>query len=434
MLPQKLMYNNKIASAYARNFTSVIDAQNTSEYSVGQTAIINLPTMNNQFLSGADSVLSLKLRTRNNSNANPITYRNLNRCGVAGCIQRLRIFHGSNLLQDIDNYGTLASLLTSYQLAREDVQGKHSVLAGCGLGHGLDLNKADGVDGNMADASEDEFAFAIPLLSILSLTDNYVPMFALTNAPLRMEIQFVSNIEQFISSSHALSAPTTGKTFNDVKFIANYVEVSDAGMSIIAQSLGGRPLEWVCQSFANYVFNTNLPQAEKQVSMPVPAKFNSLKALYFVTRENFTGVLTKPADDMPKFNLKEYSIRIGSKVIPSTKPNTTPQFLAEMERALGSVGNRVSPHSYQLSQIIGNVSVTPAEDVVTGSFAVGIETESYSSAPMGSVYQGLNTSTDDIFYQPIYSAQGTAVDVRIDCFASYDQLITIENGQASVQF
>ena len=433
MLPSKLMYNNKIASAYARNFTSVIDAQNTSEYSVGQTAIINLPTMNNQFLSGADSVLSLKLRVRNGSGG-AITYRNLNRCGVAGAIQRLRIFHGSNLLQDIDNYGTLASLLTSYQLAREDVEGKHSVLAGCDLGHGLDLNRADGTDGDMADGAEDEFAFAIPLLSILSLTDNYVPMFALTNAPLRMEIQFVSNIAQFISSSGALSAPNTGKTFNDVKFICNYVEISDAGMAIIAESLGGRPLEWVCQSYANYVFNTNLPNAEKQVSMPVPAKFNSLKALYFVTREHFAGVATRPADDMPKFNLKEYSIRIGSKVIPSTKPNTVPQFLSEMERALGSVGNRVSPHSYQLSQIIGDVSVTPAQNVVTGAFAVGIETESYSSASMGSVYQGLNTSTDDIFYQPTYSANAGTPDVRIDCFASYDQLITIENGQASVQF
>jgi hypothetical protein len=434
MLPQKLMYSNKISSAYARNFTSVLECQNTSEYSVGQTAIVNIPTMNNQFLSGADSVLSLKLRTRNADGANTIAYRNLNRCGIAGCIQRLRIFHGSNLLQDIDNYGTLASLLTSYQLGREDVEGKNSVLTGCDLGHGIDLNRVTGTDVPMPVSSEDEVAFAFPLLSILSMTDNYVPLFSLGNAPLRLEIQFVSNIEQFISSERPLSAPLTGKTFVDVKYIGNFVEVSDAGMQIIAESLQGRPLEWVCQSYANYVFNTNLPNAEKQVSMPVPAKFNSLKALYFVTREHFAGVATRPADDMPKFNLKEYSIRIGSKVIPSTKPNTTPQFLAEMERALGSVGNRVSPHSYQLSQIVGNASVTPAENVVTGAFAVGIETESYSSASMGSTYQGLNTSTDDIFFQPVYSANATAPDVRIDCWASYDQLITIENGQASVQF
>jgi hypothetical protein len=70
--------------------------------------------------------------------------------------------------------------------------------------------------------------------------------------------------------------------------------------------------------------------------MPVPAKFNSLKALYFVTRQYFSGSTDQPTDDMPKFGLSEYSVRIGSKVIPSTKPNSVPQFLAEMERALGS--------------------------------------------------------------------------------------------------
>jgi hypothetical protein len=430
MLPSKLMYNNKISSAYARNFTSVIDAQNTSEYSVGQTAIINLPTMNNQFLSGADSVLSLKLRLQA-----PVAsaHCNLNKSGIAGAIQRLRIFHGSNLLMDLDNYGALVSLFNSYQLAREDVEGKHSVLAGTDQGHGRNL----GVIGT----ADTDFEFAIPLLSILSLTDNYVPMFALTNAPLRLEIQFVSSINQFVSSNVVVTdAPTAGKTFNDVKFIANYVEISDSGMAIIAQSLGGRPLEWVCSSFANYVFNTNLPNAEKQVSMPVPAKFNSLKALYFITRlsANIAGQTQTPSDDMPKFNLKEYSIRIGSKVIPSTKPNTTPQFLAEMERALGSVGNRISPHNYTYAMITTNDALleanNPAVNSVSSSFSVGIETESYSSAPMGSVYQGLNTSTDDIFYQPVYSANATAPDVRIDCWASYDQLITIESGQASVQF
>jgi hypothetical protein len=420
------MYNNKISSAYARNFTSVIDAQNTSEYSVGQTAIINLPTMNNQFLSGADSVLSLTLRLRAAAGVNA-AYCRLNRCGIAGCIQRLRIFHGSNLLMDLDNYGTLASLLTSYQLAKEDVEGKHQVLAGTDQGHGRDL----GAITNAADVSVD---FAIPLLSILSLTDNYVPMFALTNASLRMEIQFVSNTNLFLTSDQAVDgAVGSGKTFNNVKFIGNYVEVSDSGMQIIAQSLEGRPLEWVCQSYANYVFNTSLVVGTKQVSMPVPAKFNSLKALYFITRQHFAGDTDQPADDMPRFGLNEYSVRIGSKVIPSTKPNSTPQFLAEMERALGSVSNRVSPHNYTYAQITTDGSVAPDINAVSSAFAVGIETESYSSAPMNSVYQGLNTSTDDIFYQPTY-VHTAAVDVRIDCFASYDQLITIENGQASVQF
>jgi hypothetical protein len=63
-----------------------------------------------------------------------------------------------------------------------------------------------------------------------------------------------------------------------------------------------------------------------------------------------------------------------------------------------------------------------------------VETESYSSAPMGSVYQGLNTSTDDIFFQPTYNAQTGATVVRFDAYASYDQLITIDNGMVMVSF
>ena len=64
---------------------------------------------------------------------------------------------------------------------------------------------------------------------------------------------------------------------------------------------------------------------------------------------------------------------------------------------------------------------------------VGIETESYSSAPMGSTYSGLNTTQDDVFFRPVYPAQN-AVDIRLDAYAMYDQLVSIENGVVSVNF
>lgn len=424
-LPAKLLYENSIQSSYARNFTSVINAQNTSEYNVGQTCIINIPTMNNQFLSGSDTILNYKLKVRSSV---ATTYANLVRAGGAGAIQRLRLFHGSTLLCDIDNYATLAGLMTAYQLSSDDVKGKSKVLQGTDEGgHGVDL-------GVIATGADTELDLSFPLISILSLTDNYVPCWAMTNAPLRLELQFVSNLAQLITSDQALVAAGSGNVFHDVKLIANFVEVSDAGMSIVRSSLGDGPVSWVCSSYSNYVFNTNLPTAEKQVSMPVPAKFNSLKALYFVFREQFAGVATKPCDDAPNFKLKEYSTRIGSKVIPSEKPNSVPQFLAEMERALGSVGNRISPHSYTSAEITAETSVAAGANARAAAFAIGVETESYSSAPMNSVYQGLNTATDDVFFQPTFSAQAGATDIRIDGFAHYDQLCIIDNGQAQVQF
>jgi hypothetical protein len=426
-LPSKLLYNNKINASYARNFNSVIQAQNTSNYGLGQTCIFNIPCMRNQVLSGADTLLSVKLRIRNNSGAANTAY--LNKGGIAAAIQRLRIFSGSQLLCDIDNYGNLISLLTPWQSSNEHVVGKLQVLQGCGTERGLILMSA------LATANDRDFDFCFPLLSILSLTENYVPLWAMASSgSLRVEVQFVSTFPQFICSSEAVTNQAIGSStvFSDCKLIANFVELSDSAMAIIENSLEGKPVQWVCQSYSNYAFTTTLKNAVTQVSMPIPAKFNSLKALYITARGFPDGADERFSDDTPSFDLSQYTTRIGSRVIPAEPPTTIPQFVAEMERALGSASSRISPSSYTLRQV--NTLTPNTTQGYSSCFAVGVETESYSSAPMGSVYQGLNTSTDDIFFQGTYRAQGSDVVVRFDAYASYDQLITIDNGAVMVQY
>jgi len=431
-LPSKLLYNNKINSSYARNFNSVIQAQNTSNYGLGQTAIFNIPCMRNQVLSGADTLLSLKLRTRNGAVANTLGW--LPKGGIAHAIQRLRIFSGSQLLCDIDNYGNLVSMLTAWQSSTEHVSGKLSVLQGCSGGRGLQVFGPAAI---VANANNGDFDFCFPLLSILSLTDNYVPLYAMSgNGPLRLELQFVGGFPAFIGSTEAITNHADGvnTVFSDCKLIANFVELSDAAMAIVEQSTNGGPVQWVCQSYSNYVFNATLRNATTQLSIPVPAKYNSLKALYMTMRRNPDGADNALPDDCSKFLLSQYTTRIGSRVIPSEPPTTVPQFIAEMHRALGSASSRIDPASYTYAQVRTDAAVDIANVVYSGCFAIGVETESYSSAPMGSVYQGLNTSTDDIFIQPTFAAQAADVVVRFDLYASFDQLITIMDGVVSVQY
>jgi hypothetical protein len=426
-LPAKLLFNNKINSSYARNFNSTIQPQNTSNYALGQTAIFNIPCMANQVLSGADTLLSMKLRIRNASGAANTAY--LNKGGIAAAIQRLRIFSGSQLLCDIDNYGNLISLLTPWQSSAEHVVGKLAALQGCGTERGLTLMSA------VATASDRDFDFCFPLLSILSLTDNYVPLWAMAgNGSLRVELQFVSTFSQFICSNEVVTFQVAGAatTFSDCKLIANFVELSDQAMAIIQNSLEGKPVSWVCQSYSNYVYNASLRTTSTQISMPIPAKYNSLKALYITMRGFSDGADERFSDDCSTWSLSQYTTRIGSRVIPSEPPTTVPQYIAEMERALGSASSRISPSSYTLRQVTTSTPVTTQG--YSSCFAVGVETESYSSAPMGSVYQGLNTSTDDIFFQATFAGQASNVDVRFDAYASYDQLITIDNGQVIVQY
>ena len=426
-LPSKLLFNNKINSSYARNFNSTLQPQNTSNYALGQTAIFNIPAMRNQVLSGADTLLALKLRIRNASGAANTAY--LNKGGIAAAIQRLRIFSGSQLLCDLDNYGNLISLLTPWQSSQEHVVGKLQCLQGCGSERGLVVMSA------LATANDKDYDFCFPLLSILSLTDNYVPLWAMAgNGSLRVELQFVSSFPQFINSSELVTNQVAGAStvFSDCKLIANFVELSDTAMSIIESSLEGKPVQWVCQSYSNYAFNATLKTTSTQISMPIPAKFNSLKALYITMRGFSDGADERFSDDCNTWNLSQYTTRIGSRVIPSEPPTTVPQFVAEMERALGSASSRISPSSYTLRQI--NSTGPNTAQLFSSCFAVGVETESYSSAPMGSVYQGLNTSTDDIFFQGTFAGQTSESTIRFDAYASYDQLITIDNGVVTVQY
>lgn len=426
-LPAKLLYNNKINASYARNYNSVIQSQNTSNYGLGQTAIFNIPCSRNTVLSGADTLLSMKLKVRNGATAANFAY--LNKGGIASAIQRLRIFSGSQLLCDIDNYGNLLSMLTPWQSSNEHIKGKLKVLQGCDELRGITLLN------NVAAAAESvEFDFCFPLLSILSLTDNYVPLYAMSgNGSLRVELQFVSDFALFVGSTTAITFPAAGANniFTDCKMVCNFLELSDQAMEIVNMSTNGGPVQWVCQSFSNYVFNATLGVGVTQISMPIPAKFNSLKALYITMRRNANGAVNVFSDDCAKYRLSQYTTRIGSRVIPAEPPTTTSQFISEMERALGSASSRISPSSYTYAQVTYDV---PQALVTSGCFAIGVETESYSSAPMGSVYQGLNTSTDDIFFQATFAGQDAASNTRFDAYASYDQLITIDNGVVSIQY
>jgi len=396
--------------------------------------------MRNQVLSGADTLLSLRLRMANGATPNNDVF--LNKGGIASAIQRLRIFSGSQLLCDIDNYGNLINLLTPWQTGVDATSGKLGILQGVGVGRGIQLLNTD----TNAAAAEIDFNFCFPLLSILSLTDNYVPLWAMaSNGPLRVEIQFVDSLTKFVGAQHAVASSSAGANalFSDCKLVANFVELSDSAMAIIENSLEGKPVQWVCQSYANYVFSTTLGTTTTPVSVPIPAKYNSLKALYITMRSTDSGAATRYSDDFCKYFLSQYTTRIGSRVIPAEPPNTVPQFVSEMERALGSVSSRISPASYYYFQITRDAPTTVtaattagSADVaaLSGAFAIGIETESYSSAPMGSVYQGLNTSTDDIFWQATFGGQAANTVVRFDAYASYDQLITIDNGQVMVQY
>ncbi len=194
-------------------------------------------------------------------------------------------------------------------------------------------------------------------------------------------------------------------------------------------------MQWVVQDYRNYGNNVVLGTSETTVSVPVPAKFNSLNSLFFSFRQHSSGTWKFQANESCKFELFEYNLRIGSKTMPIKPPNTVPEFFSELLRAFGTVSDVNHEIGILSEQYYKDIpaEITGAEtNQVTGAFYVGFDLESYSNTSMDMVYTGTNTSTDDIFFSPKFGGQDANTNIRIDAYALFDQLVLIQNGTCTV--
>ena len=129
MLPKNLRYGSKVESASAKSYRSNIAPMNgTGTYGFNDTIIVNIPTRNNLVLVPTESYLKFNIAfTNGGTGSNSLRWDS---CGAHGIIQRIRIYHGSNLLQDVDNYGLLANMLFDLQVPTDACYGKFNILAG----------------------------------------------------------------------------------------------------------------------------------------------------------------------------------------------------------------------------------------------------------------------------------------------------------------
>ena len=440
MLPKQLKFGSKVESASARSYRSSIAPQNgTGTYGFGDTIIVNVSTRNNLLLVPTESYLKF-----NAVFTNGITASNNLRwdsCGAHSLIQRIRIFHGSNLLQDIDNYNLLAKLLFDLQVPADATYGKYNILAGTrndlyvSGSSATQINSGDVIaTGLGASTDSTSITYTLNLISLLGTlcSQNYLPLFACTSAPIRMEIQLVDSAIKGLASITSVSA----LKLSNCEYIANYIELSDQAMGMVYASLNGSPLQFVVPDYRNYQYSYSLGTSTTQVSFPIPAKYSSLKSIFITIRDKGTGTLAYfPYSSCTK-QIQDYTFRVGSQIMPTKAPNTFPEMFSEVLKAIGSM----SDLSHQPS--IEKTSYTLQDSVVhdatgstnSGSFYIGLDLENYSNAPKDSIFAGYNSNTDDIYAIMNFNAQGSATTVRFDAFALFDEVVVFENNTAYVKF
>jgi hypothetical protein len=461
-IPKPLKFGSKVESAMAKSYKTNIQPQNgTGPYNLGDTITINVPTRNNLLTVPPENIFKFNINGTNTTAANPIRWDS---CGAHGIIQRIRIWQGANLLEDTDNYGLLAKELFDLQVPTDCAYGKYSILAGTrndlivtlpDLTAGATYTQADLVAldstslsclqinsgaslaplvGQGANSAITSQTYCLNLISIMGTlcNTNYFPLFACTSAPLRMEIQLVPNFINCLASKTGL----TNVTVSNVEYIANFIELSDEAMGIVTGSLQGQPLQFAMQSYRNYAYTYALPQTTAtQVSMPIPAKFSSLKSIFITVRDKQMGTLTFFPYSSVTCGIQQYYFRVGSNIIPSKAPNTLPEMFCEVLKAIGSMSDLNHQPSIEISSytMASSVAIDLTGSTNSGSFYIGLDLENYPNAPKDTMFAGYNSTTDDI-YAVMDFVSPAAGTVRFDAFALFDQVVSFANNTCYVKF
>jgi len=443
MIPTNLKYQSKVESAPARRYLTQIQPQGgTGAYNPGDTITINVPTRNNTALIPSESYLRGSVNVILTGAA---TSACLESCGWHQFIQRVRVFHGSNLLEDIDNYGQLAKIMYDYQAPEDAVKGRFAITtgtneeySGVGVAAAALLNTRSVNRGRALGAlgaTTTSFPFAINLISLVGALsgDKYLPLWEMTAAPLRVEIVLQSSLirAMMVEGGTGLNFTLTG-----VNYSGEFLELPDTAVAAI-KSGSSSPMQVVLPSWRSYTNSASIPATtQTQVSFPIPAKFSSLKNILVATRSTAGLAAQYPSSHcafgVGSANSIGYQFRVGSEVLPSTAPTSFPEIYNEAVKCFGSLADMNLQPSIDNTAFVLNAPNTIAglveastED--SGAFLIGIDMEVYQNADKASIFAGTNTNTSDIFAIVNYYTAG-AVTVLQTAFASYDQVLVFENG------
>ena len=144
MLPSNLAYNNNVEASQGRSFRSNTQPQTGSSFKSGETLIFNIPTRQNLVLSPSESYLRGKVTFKNGATAS--NYIRMENAAAHTLFYRLQVYHGSNLLQTIENYPLLAKLMFDLQVSTPQANGKHSILTGCSTEYVVSSSIGDAAD------------------------------------------------------------------------------------------------------------------------------------------------------------------------------------------------------------------------------------------------------------------------------------------------
>ena len=455
MLPKNLQYMNKVESASARQYTATVQPENgTGNYQPNTKCRINIPCSPNTVLVASESYFKFDIGGITSGGTNAVPYVRLDKCGAHGCIQRVRVVHGSTEIQDLDNYGAIVAEMMALQQTSDGFSGKQNVMCGTAPGAFINGNTTETLLTTVGERLNQTYAtlpvnttipnrtYALNLMSYVgSLSGGkYIPLFELTSSPLSLEVTFVSSALKFLCVQTALA--NNNFVISNVEFVGTFIELSDEAIARIRENQGGQPLQYVIQNYSNVNTSATLYSASStSLNLPVSARYASLKSLFCIPRRYADGLETFFPYSSTHFNINQWRVKIGNQSLPMKAPNSIVEHYSELLKSIGSLSDinhepSINWYNYNAISPVPNAETATAGAITARSmcFALGFDLETYASADKDRIFSGMDTRSSDIFWAIDFNATGIGADVvvRFDSYALFDQVLVFQNGSVSV--
>jgi hypothetical protein len=390
---------------------------NKSSFNPGEVIMLNIPTgRRGSYLNTRMSYLKFRVTNTGTLAAHTIAAD----FNIASLFSRFELYHGSNLLEQIHEYGALVNLWHDMTGNVASHATTSNLLEGQNVGSSLRTGEAI-PGGAVAADNIPSRVFCIPLLSgiVGVLQSKYLPTGDMTAGDLRLELTLAEAVTAVVGAG---AVPKY--TVSEVELMLEYTDLaSDAARMVSQSNAGGYMISF--DSFAN--FASSLEVGAAGMNILIPARYSSLKTLFTIVRETAKITTHTERSISGRTNLfgdgGSWYYSIGGKNIPSTPVKTNTEAAAELVKALHAFG--AQSHTSMLTR----ASWIQARD---GTYIIAADLESLPHKSKLSE-AGVNTLSTNTYLIGQFPAQ-TQQNQTIHTFAHYDGILVIQNGLASVQF
>ena len=280
-----------------------VPATGSGPYYPGGYFLINIARCGQQFVfDPMNSYLQFKVTNPGNQACTPDH-------SVDSFIEKVEVLHAGNVLEQINSYGVLSSMLLDCQVDPYLRRGSLNSIKGCDPDGGI-KGSALAATGNAGSSAFYSITFLSGIVG--SLCRNYIPVNELEGS-----IQIRVTLATSTSACHLTTAPDSDKlVFSDIEFHAYMIKLSVPVLAMV----NSNNYTIYTESYNN--FRQSVAANVTSIEQLIPTRYSSLKTVFVVQRVSDTSLNTAHTlnpNSRDTFGIVDYCFRLGSEQIPPSR-------------------------------------------------------------------------------------------------------------------